>query len=60
MKWYKKQLDELKKTNPELAKLDSEASVAKEKNQTSAKKINQPIIHNPVKLRNINRPKTDA
>ena len=60
MKWYKKQLDELKKNKPELAKLGNEEPIAKEKNQASGKVVNKTFVHNPVKLRNVNRPKTDA
>lgn len=60
MKWYKKQLDELKKTNPELAKLGNDKLETKEKNLTSGNIAKKTFVHNPVKLRNVNRPKTDA
>lgn len=59
MKWYKKQLDQLKQSKPELFKEvalgDRKAAKHKEKKKMPVKKVNNPVI-----LRNINRPKTDA
>ncbi len=48
MKWYKKQLDELKKKDNKLT------------SNPKSKAQRPPAVPDPVKLRNKNRPKTDS
>ncbi len=62
MKWYKKQLDQLKTSKPELFNSDKEVD---SKNPSShsmderKKWVNKKKFTNPVAARNINRKKTD-
>lgn len=66
MKWYKKQLDALKKKNPEKttdaakkAKTDSAKKSTPLKGYVDAKKTRRNTFSSPVAQRNVNRPKTD-
>lgn len=63
MKWYKKQLDKLKESKPETAKLDKGAAPHKGSAHHPLAKSNSASkgsYFNPVAARNVNRPKTDS
>lgn len=62
MKWYKKQLDKLKSSKPELFNSDKENSAKKSSGYSvdeRKKWVNKKKFTNPVAARNINRKKTD-
>ncbi|MEK7625112.1 MAG: hypothetical protein AAB467_02045 [Patescibacteria group bacterium] len=62
MKWYKKQIDQIKIDKPELFKTDETPEIGTPKHTFEEKKmvIKKPAFTNPVTMRNVNRPKTDA
>lgn len=62
MKWYKKQIDALKAAKPELFKIDEASTAQKPEHAFEERKqvIKKPTFTNPVTMRNVNRPKTDA
>jgi hypothetical protein len=63
MKWYKKQMDELKKTKPELFDIEQAPIGGKIGGHSvgmNKARINKTNFSNPVAIRNLNRPKTDS
>ncbi len=62
MKWYKKQLDQLKKSSKSETEEPVKTTHPKPKQSFGAKKIiaNKNSFSNPVAARNRNRPKTDS
>jgi hypothetical protein len=63
MKWYSKQIKEIQKNEKtEKKKIASEVKAVKGKGKplTSPKVKQKMGFHNPVKQRNVNRPKTDS